>query len=291
MSRVIEHVATLNSVVRTILAVILVSAMGYGGWVAYSSYNSADLAMKKHLEELEAARQSLAKRDEEIRQKDRLLSEKQQQLARQQEEIANLNRVIKEKDEKIAQLDTAMRLLKVDRRIAHLRVLDQTTDAETGELTTKVSFVEVNEEGYPIGQERIFDIKGDMVYIDHWVVKFEDRYVEQADLDRSTSICLFRRIFGEFQEPSQGYTIDEVGSRPLAYGRGGVMSDFERKIWDDFWNIANNPQRAKELGIRAAHGEAVSIKAEEGKRYQVQLRASGGLSITPLQDNKEPPTS
>lgn len=291
MSRVIEHVATLNSVVRTILAVVLVGAMGYGGWMGYRTYNSADLAMQEQSQALEAARQDLAARDEEIKEKDRLLSQKQQQLIRQEAEIADLNVMIKEKEAKIAQLDTAMRLLKVDRRIAHLRVLDQTTDPESGELTTKISFVEVNEEGYPIGPERVFDIKGDMVYIDHWVVKFADEYVEQADLDRSTSICLFRRIFGEFQEPSQGYTIDEVGSRPLAYGRGGVMSDFERQIWEDFWNIANDPERAKELGIRAAHGEAVSIKAEKGKRYQVQLRASGGLSITPLQDGQKPPAA
>jgi hypothetical protein len=277
MARMMENVATLNSVVRTLLAVILVGALSLGGWVAYSTYNAADLELQKQTRELENARQELVARDEMIKQKDAA--------------IADLNIEIQEKDEKIAHLETAMRLLKMDRRLARLTVLDQTTDAESGEKSTRVAFVEVNEEGYPIGPERVFGLKGDMAYIDYWIVKFEDKYIEEADLDRSTSICLFRRIFGEYQEPSQGYTIDEVGSRPHAYDRGGAMSEFERKIWSDFWTLANDPDKAKELGIRAAHGEAVNIRMEPGKRYQVQLRASDGLSITPLKEEESKPQS
>lgn len=65
------------------------------------------------------------------------------------------------------------------------------------------------------------------------------------------------------------------------------MTDFEKKIWGDFWNIANNEMVAEELGIRAAHGQAVSMKMQKGKSYKVQLRASDGLSILP--DEKAPP--
>jgi hypothetical protein len=72
-----------------------------------------------------------------------------------------------------------------------------------------------------------------------------------------------------------------VGSAPRAYARGGQVSNFERKIWDDFWVIANDPSRAEALGIRAAHGQAVSMKVQEGKSYRVELRASDGLSIVP----------
>jgi hypothetical protein len=272
MARTMENIATLNSVVRTFLALVIVGGLGAGGWLAYTTYNAADLELAKQTRELENARQELAARDETIKQKDAA--------------IADLNVEIQEKNEKISHLETAMRLLKMDHRLAHLTVLDQTTDAETGEKSTRVEFVEVNEEGNPISTPRVFALKGDMAYIDYWIVKFEDKYIEEADLDRSTSISLFRRIFGEFQEPSQGYTIDEVGSRPHAYDRGGAMSDFEKKIWSDFWTLANDPDKAKELGIRAAHGEAVNIRMEPGKRYQVQLRASDGLSITPITESK-----
>ena len=105
--------------------------------------------------------------------------------------------------------------------------------------------------------------------------------IEQADLERGTSLLLFKRIFGSGQKPDDGYPLDEVGSAPKAYARGGKMSDFERKIWDDFWNIANDSEKAKQLGIRAAHGGAPFMKVEKGKSYRILLRASGDPTIVP----------
>jgi hypothetical protein len=114
------------------------------------------------------------------------------------------------------------------------------------------------------------------VYVDYWVVKFEDKYVEQADMERGMSICLFHRIFGEFQNPNDGFYLDEPGTRPSSYARGGVSSELEKKIWSDFWNIANDPQKAAELGIRTVHGDAVYIRVAQGMTYRVTVRASGG---------------
>ena len=142
-------------------------------------------------------------------------------------------------------------------------------------------FVEVDDQGKALDDPKEFRIKGDIVYIDNWVVKFDDKYVEQADIDRSTSLVLFRRIFGEAQTPNDGFAVDTVGTRPKAYGRGKPMSEFEEKIWNDFWNIANDLGKARAMGIRAAHGEAPSIKLKKGKSYKIELRASDGLSITP----------
>ncbi len=73
----------------------------------------------------------------------------------------------------------------------------------------------------------------------------------------------------------------QVGAQPFIYSRGGKPTDFETKIWQDFWTIANDEDRAQEMGIRAAHGEAVSIKVKKGMSYRVTLRASDGLSIKP----------
>ena len=62
------------------------------------------------------------------------------------------------------------------------------------------------------------------------------------------------------------------------------MSEFEQKIWDDFWEVANSKAKQDELGIRAIHGEALSIKAMKGNTYYIDLRASGGLSLKPASD-------
>ena len=69
-------------------------------------------------------------------------------------------------------------------------------------------------------------------------------------------------------------------SRPLMRAVESQVR-LEKKIWEDFWNIANDSDRAKELGIRAAHGDAVSIKVRKGKSYKVTLRATGDLTLQP----------
>ena len=107
---------------------------------------------------------------------------------------------------------------------------------------------------------------------------------------RSTSVCLFRRIFGEHQQPSEGFALDAKGSRPAAYSQGNEMSALERDIWANFWQYANDPARAQKTGIRAAHGEAPSVRLQMGKRYRVELRASGGLTIV-AEDAADVPTS
>jgi hypothetical protein len=128
-----------------------------------------------------------------------------------------------------------------------------------------------------------------MVYIDYLRVTFDDKYIEQADLDRSTAIALFQRIFGEHQEAADGFHLDTVGTRPTAYARGTDMSDFEKKIWGDFWLIANDSQRATELGIHAAHGSAVSMRVQPGKSYEIELRATGDMTIRPMDTSESSP--
>ena len=266
MPRIIESLSTINSLIRTGLAVLAVGLMGAAGYYGYRTYNANDLAMEEKEKELESVRG---------------------QLAASQSMVEKQLRELAAKEAKIQRLDTSLRLLKVNHRVAWLTVLEQEEDPETNEMYTTGQFVEVNDKGEMLGEPRVFRIKGDIVYIDTWVVKFDDKYVEQAEIDRSTSLVLFRRIFGESQAPNDGIALDAVGSRPQAYGNGDQMSDFEKRIWAEFWTIANDETKAKEMGIRAAHGEAPSMRLQKGKSYRVQLRASDGLSIPP--DSGPPP--
>jgi hypothetical protein len=158
-------------------------------------------------------------------------------------------------------------------------------DPATGGARSTVQFIEINDEGAPIDDPKQFTIDGDIVYVEAMVVKFNDEFIEQADPDRSTSLCLFQRLWGEFQQPSEGFAIDEVGSRPTAYARGGRMSDFEKTIWQNFWDIANDATLAKEMGVRTSQIEAPGMKVRPGKVYRITLRASDGLSILPAQDD------
>lgn len=260
MGRVTETVATVNSAIRTVLASVVLFFLGGTGWVVYDKVTRDE-------QELNMARSQLAN--------------VQVELDGAQQQILGLEENLQDAAEEIVQLETSMRLLKTNQRLAQLDVLDQQTE-ENGDLTTKVRFSELSPEGEVVGEPREFTIQGDVIYLDNWIVKFEDRFVEEAHLQRGTSLVLFRRIFGEQQKPIDGFELDEVGRMPQAYARGGAPSDFEKEIWDDFWTIANDSKVAKEKGIRAAHGEAVSIKTEAGRSYRILLRASDGLSIVPI---------
>jgi hypothetical protein len=180
-----------------------------------------------------------------------------------------------------------VKLLKVDHRVGRITVLSQHGSAAAGDLTTTFDFVEVNDQGQPLEAPRVFTIRGDIVYIDAWVAKFDDKYVEQGDPLRGTAICLFRRVFGESQAPNNGAALDPVGTEPTVYRHGGKPSALEQQIWSRFWDYANDPKLAKEVGARAFQGEAPSMKLMVGKQYRVLLRASGGLTIIPQEPSPE----
>lgn len=291
MGSVNETIRNVNTTLRTMLMTVLVGAAGFGGYKAYDLYNEPQQKLADKQSELEKTLGDLKRVNDD--------------LSARRQEIAALTVQLDEKAAQVGRLEVAMRLLKVFRRLARLSVLDQrevpppvsqeNADAaappESGSpnsLVSRIEFVEVNEEGNPIGEAKQFDIVGDMVYLDYLRVTFDDKFVEESDLDRSTAICLFQRIFGEYQEAVDGFQLDTVGTRPTAYARGSELSDFERKIWDDFWLIANDSQRAAELGIHAAHGSAVSMRVRPGMTYEVELRATGDMTIRPVEPNAEP---
>ncbi len=269
MGKINETVRTVNSAARTGLLALLMLAASVAGWKGYSIYNEPQLKLADKQRELDALVGQLAAA--------------QTDLAASNEQVHLLTTEVELKKAIIAKLETAMGLLKLRHRIAHLRVLDQIENAETGQLVSTIEFYEVNEEGEPAGPGRQkFEIVGDRVYVECLVAKFDDKYVEENSLDRNTAICLFQRIFGEHQEPKDGYPIDQIGSVPASYARYGETSEYESRIWDDFWNIAANPEKAKALGIRAAHADAPSIQVRNGVTYELELRTTGEFTLRPL---------
>jgi hypothetical protein len=245
--------AAFNTLLKTTLMLTLVGGLGWGGFTGYRYYRSYTKAVQAH--EVESKRQQ-----------------------------AEIRRLIVQRDDAQRQarrLEAANRLLKVDRRVAQIMVVDQQGVGNPERLATQFKFVEVDKQGNPLDVPRLCTIQGDVLYVDAWVVKFDDLHVESGDPLKGTSVCLFRRLFGEKQSPEEGIELDPIGTRPKAYASGGETSETERAIWSDFWEFANDPKRQEAAGVRAAHGEAASIKLKRGKLYKLILRASDGLSIVP----------
>jgi hypothetical protein len=264
MAKAVDTIATLNSAVRTVLAVVVCGALALAGYLGYDQYHAKDRAAAEATQRLKDAEEQLVSIRQDVLAKEALLEQ-------QAEEI-------RQKEEQIAKLETARRLLKVDHRLARLNILDRYED-ENGDTVNLVQFIELNPEGVPITEPRVFKLIGDMIYIDGLSVTFRDEFVETADLERGTSLFSFKRLFTDKQKPEDGVPIDDVGARPMAYGKGGQLSDFEQHIWDNFWTIANDEKQSGELGIANIHGNAPSIKPMKGHSYTFELRASGGPKL------------
>ncbi|MFT7465409.1 MAG: hypothetical protein ACI9EF_003776 [Pseudohongiellaceae bacterium] len=186
--------------------------------------------------------------------------------------------VLAEREAEIEDLGRAMRYLKVDRRRARLTVLEQHRDASDGLVETRVRFTELATDGTPFGPGIEAVLPGRFAYIESLVIKFNDDHVEQGDSWRGASLCLFRRMFTEDQRPEDGLILDPVGVEPLAYGGDGDGSEVA-PLWRRFWDYANDPEAAREAGVRAIHGEAPFIELRPDASYLLELRASGGLSL------------
>lgn len=246
--------SALAKLVRNVALLGIVVGGGVAAWVAYEAFDFRGRTTRE-------------------------LEQKNKKIAEQSQRIDALGKDVAAKQRQIEKLDLAIRLLKVDRRVAELSVRRQWNAPDTNKQMTEAQFTEVDTAGHPLTSPRVFTVEGDTVYIDAWVVKYADPLVEAGDPLRGASICLFRRVFGEKQEPSKGFPLDAVGRRPAAYGTPDAPSQFEKEIWANFWELAENPELAKRKGVRAAHGEAPYVRLRPGKLYRVVLRASGGLTI------------
>jgi hypothetical protein len=133
--------------------------------------------------------------------------------------------------------------------------------------------------------EKEFSVVGEEFYIDALVVKFDRKLIESGDGLRGKSLLLFRRAFGDQQKPVDGEPLfrSGAGASPIPEKAqvDATPSQFERNIWTHFWELANDPDKARAQGVGVAQGEAPHIKPVVGQVYKLTLRASGGLDMTP----------
>ena len=239
-----------------------------------------DLAMRD--ETIAGLNDSLVAKDAELALKDEAIGELEEDNAEKAERIVVLTEELSLSQAEVEALTAAIALLKIDRRVARLEVLAHEPDpADPARTRTRLTFTELDATGEAVGPARELTVDGTRVYLEALVIKFDDDYVEEGDFLRGSSVCLFQRVFGEAQSPADGVAIEPSGTLPAVYGGDELPAPFYRELWQRFWEYAEDPDAAAALGVRAIHGEAPFIESKPGKSYRVELRASGGLSITP----------
>ena len=179
------------------------------------------------------------------------------------------------------ELQQVVERLSREQRVADVIVVRQDRDAQGRIESTQIEFIELDRDGYPLAP-REFCLPGHVLYFDGLVIKFAEEYVAAGDPLRGKNILLFRRLFSEVLAPKDGPLIDGDGSIPDIFRIHAKPSDFEQKLWNQFWSYATNPELAKAEGIRVAQGEAVYAPMTEGQRWSLTLDLDGGLNLRPL---------
>ena len=271
-----EHVSTFQNVNVLLRTLVLFGVVAIGGWWTLTLRSK----LVENRRELAERTAELADMKVELGKRDGKIADLGRQLEEKQRAIEALETELEEKEKEIQALSIALQLVKVDRRIARLEVLAQgANEQEPERVRTTVRFTELGPDGEPLATGREITVEGKTIYVESLVIKFDDSYVERGDPLRGTSLCLFRRIFGENQSPEEGTPLDPSGELPAAYAGDTTPTPLHRSLWERFWDYANDPELARELGVRAIHGEAPFIEARPGKTYRLQLRASDGLTL------------
>lgn len=160
-------------------------------------------------------------------------------------------------------------------QIGYAKVISQ--EQREGQTHTRVLFVETqpNEPLKPV-LRREYDIKGDVVHFDALIVKFSRQMVMNG---KEKAIYLWRRVYGEYTEPNEGYTINPVGVEPARYQCLGRNLDFNDRelFWDYIWTLANDPNQLRDYGIDAVYGNVVYHKLVPGLIYVFKINSTGTL--------------
>jgi hypothetical protein len=197
----------------------------------------------------------------------------QDQIREQKETIGRL-------EQEKQRLQAYLKILEHVDRKARVEVLTQARDQQ-GNLQTTIRFTETDASGKPITVSRELTLPGQDVYFDTLVIKFEDHFIEEGDPLKGHALLLFRRIFSSTMRPEDGIVIDREGQPPQVYAGQQAPTAFEQELWKRFWELANDEKLAKEHGVRAIHGDAPYVRLEPDRVYEVLLRSTGEVVITP----------
>jgi len=197
----------------------------------------------------------------------------QEQIREQKDTIGKL-----EQDKQ--RLEAYLKILKQVERRARVEVLRKAKDQQ-GNLATTIRFTETDAAGKPVSASRDLTLPGKEVYFDTLVIKFDDHFIEQGDPLKGQALMLFRRIFSSNMRAEDGFAIDTAGQPPEIYTGHQAPNSFEKELWKRFWELANDEKLAKERGVRAIHGDAPYMRLEPDRVYEVWLRSTGEVIITP----------
>lgn len=173
------------------------------------------------------------------------------------------------------QLKQAISNLTDEDQIGYAKVISQRD--EDGRLLTTIRFVETaRSDKTKVILQKEYTIEGDVIHFDALIVKFDDKMVTDG---KSRALYLWRRVYGEKMPPGEGFAIEEPGVEPRRYkGLLEALSLRHRELfWSSIWDLANDPEKLHEHGIKAIYGSVIYQKLREGLIYVFKISPTGQL--------------
>lgn len=189
------------------------------------------------------------------------------------------------------QLKKVIERLTADSRVAEVIVTDVKRDSITKKAYTTIKFLEYDTKLNPL-EPKYFTFSGNVIQFQSMVVRFDDFYVKRGHPLKGKSAYLFMKAFMLTDKGAETFEITKINEIPSGYEVADVKNNFERKIWQKFWEYALDPEKAGKVGIKNAQIEAPGTKFIPGMIYTIKIEHDGGLRIdakpvTPILKNEK----
>ncbi|HTL47374.1 MAG TPA: hypothetical protein VL688_04860 [Verrucomicrobiae bacterium] len=168
--------------------------------------------------------------------------------------------------------------LSADSRIAEVLVTKSEYDELAQKVETTIKFLEYDAAGNPL-PAKYFTFRGNVIQFQSLVVRFEDKWVKKGDKLRGRSAYLFLKAFVLNGPETQEFEITPAREIPAGYKVPQVNSEFENKLWENFWDYALNPNARKAEGIKNVQIEAPGSIFVPGTIYTLRIEHDGGIRI------------
>jgi len=168
--------------------------------------------------------------------------------------------------------------LSADSRIAEVVVTDVRRDPQERKTYTTIKFQEYDSQMQPL-EPKFFTFSSNIIQFQSLVIRFDDFSVKSGHPFRGKSAYLFMKVFALKDKDTEVFQLSRISEVPAGYRADEKTSVFERKLWQEFWRYALEPQTAKLAGIKNAQIEAPGTRFIPGMLYTLKIEHDGGMRV------------
>ena len=174
-------------------------------------------------------------------------------------------------------LNKVVQRLSADSRVAEVLVTRSDFNEETKKIETTIKFLEYDTTGKAL-EPKYFTFQGNLIQFQTLVIRFEDKLVQAGDKLRGKSAYLFLKVF-VLDKEAQVFDLTTAHEIPRGYKVPGITSEFEKSLWEEFWNYALDPKARGRKQIKNAQIEAPGSMFLPETIYTIKIEHDGGLRI------------